>query len=220
MTGLLVIGGEAPTREVLDPYLADVSLVVAADSGLRTALALGLAVDMVVGDMDSLSDPRLLDGFDPACVLRFPPDKDETDTEIGIRVLGERGCDRKIVAGGGGGRMDHFLGVLMLFERSSAPAVWVTSNTVLELVQGRREIDVEVGEVLSLFPTGQGATVRRSRGLRWPLDGMRLEHGYGSLSNQATSDKIALEIAWGGLILVRSIRGQTGGAGQARGVEP
>jgi len=205
MTGLLVIGGEAPGRASVEPYLAEDPFVVAADSGVQTALALGIRVDLVVGDMDSLNDPAILDRFPAERVLRFPQDKDETDTEIGLRLLGERGLDRVVVVGGGGGRLDHFLGVHMLFERAHPPQVWLTDTAVLVLLTGSRVLDATPSEVLSFFPVGAEAHVRRTRGLRWPLDGLRLRRGYASLSNEATSDKIEVEVALGGLILVRSI---------------
>ena len=207
MTGLLVIGGEAPGRPRVEPYLEESPYIVAADSGVETAVALGLDVDLVVGDMDSLGDPGILDRFPPGHVLAFPRDKDETDTEIGLRLLGERGRDRVVIVGGGGGRMDHFLGVHMLVQRVSPPSVWITADAYMELIRGkRRGVSASRGEVLSFFPVGAETRVVRSRGLRWPLDGMVLRRGYASLSNEATSDKIDLEIASGGLILVRSIQ--------------
>lgn len=215
MTGLLVVGGEGPSRLALEPYVRELDLVVAADSGLDAAIRLGLEVDLVVGDMDSLSDGRLLDRISGARVLRFPQDKDETDTEIGLRILAERGCDRVIVAGGGGGAVDHFLGILLLFDRPAPPEAWVTRDASLVRLVGRRTIQVIPGETLSFFPLGREARVLRSAGLRWPLDGLCLRRGFASLRNQASSGTIGLEIAEGGLLMVRGNRETAGGTGQA-----
>jgi thiamine pyrophosphokinase len=215
MTGLLVTGGEGPARADLEPHLDDVRIVVAADSGLEAASRLGLSVDVVVGDMDSLSDTRLLDRFPAERIERHPADKEESDTELGLRILAERGCDVAVVAGGGGGRLEHFLGILMLFDRPSPPSIWVTREAVLARLVGRRTLDVRAGETLSFFPLGREARVLRSAGLRWPLDGLIFGRGSASLRNQATSGKILVEISEGGLLMVRDIREMSGGAGQA-----
>jgi thiamine pyrophosphokinase len=215
MTGLLVVAGEAPDRRALESFLREPCMVVAADSGLETALRLGLEVDLVVGDMDSISDPALLERVRPDGVLRYPVDKDETDAEIGLRVLGERGCDRVVVVGGGGGATDHFLGILMLFERPAPPAAWVTREAIMTRLAGRCACSVTPGETLSFFPLGREARVARSSGLRWPLDGLLLRRGHASLRNQAASGTIELAIGEGGLLMVRMIRETAGGSGQA-----
>lgn len=215
MTGMLVVGGEGPERLAFEPYVGKPDLVVAADSGLDTALRLGLKIDLVVGDLDSVSDPSLLTRFSPSQVLRFPTDKDETDTEIGLRVLTERGCDRIVVAGGGGGALDHFLGILMLFDRPTPPDVWVTRDASLVRLTGARTLEVIPGQTLSFFPLGREARVLRSTGLRWPLDGLCLRRGFASLRNQAASGTIELEIGEGGLLMVRGDWETVGGTRQA-----
>jgi thiamine pyrophosphokinase len=215
MTGVLVIGGEGPTRRALAPYIGGASRVVAADSGLQAAVRLGLEVDLVVGDMDSIADPALLARFPPERVARYPTDKDETDTEIGLRVLFDRGCVSVVIAGGGGGSTDHFLGVLALFERPLAPAAWVTDAAAMVSLAGTCSVAVRPGETLSFFPLGREARVERSSGLRWPLDGMRFGRGQASLRNEAASGSIELEIREGGLLMVRDIRETRGGTGQA-----
>jgi thiamine pyrophosphokinase len=207
MTGVLVIGGQGSGRGTLDPYIAGASLVVAADSGLDAARRLGLAVDLVVGDMDSLSDPVLLDSLPPERVARYAADKDETDTEIGLRILQERGCGNVVIAGGGGGSTDHFLGVLALFERPFPPSAWVTHAAAMVRLVGDCSVVARPGETLSFFPLGREARIERSSGLRWPLDGLCLSRGHASLRNEAASGTIGIRIREGGLLMVKDIRG-------------
>lgn len=215
MTGLLVVAGEAPDRRALEPFAREAGMVVAADSGLETAARLGLEVDLAVGDMDSIRDAALLRGLSPERILRYQPDKDETDAEIGLRVLAERGCDRIVVVGGGGGALDHFLGILMLFERPTPPAAWLTRDALLTRLAGRSAFRALPGETISFFPLGREARVLRSSGLRWPLDGLCLRRGWASLRNQAACGTIEVVVGEGGLLMVREIREKAGGSGQA-----
>ena len=59
--------------------------MIAADSGLDHATALGFAVDLVVGDLDS-ADPAAVDAAVAAgaAVERHPEAKDATDLELAL----------------------------------------------------------------------------------------------------------------------------------------
>jgi len=215
MKGLVVTGGEAPSREALEPFLRGVELTVAADSGLDSALELGLTVDLVVGDMDSLLRREALSAFPPSRVLRYDAAKDETDTEIGVRVLRERGCDEIVIAGGGGGRTDHLLGILALFERARPPSAWVAGGFTAILLTGRNRLVARPGETLSFFALGEEVRVLSSSGLRWPLDGMCLGRASPSLSNEATSDTIGVDVGEGRLLMLKDAGDRDGGARKA-----
>jgi len=203
--GLLFIGGAGPDRESLGVRRDEVSLVVAADAGLLLALDIGIAPDLVVGDMDSLGDRSILDGFAPGQVLLFPQDKDETDTEIGLRVLRERGCADVTVAGGGGGRVDHLLAVAALFERENPPTRWVTDRADIRLIEGEFEAAGWEGSTVSFLPIGPQASGMRSEGLQWPLDGLCFRRGYGGISNRVTAGRMRVWVRTGKLLMVRTL---------------
>ncbi len=202
MTGLVFIGGEGPARARLAPFLADVDIVAAADSGLDLARAAGVEPDIVAGDMDSLSDRSLLELYGDRVVL-FPAEKDETDTEICLRLVRERGVDRVIVAGGGAGRLAHLLGLLALFERPSAPAVWLTAREHVEVIDGRAAFDGCLGQTISFFPSAGAAEIRRSTGLKWPLGGLCWGRGDAGISNVALADTVEVDVSRGRLLMVR-----------------
>jgi thiamine pyrophosphokinase len=202
--GLLVIGGTGPSARTLSECARDAEFIVAADSGLDSCVAAGIVPDLVVGDMDSLSDPALLRPFPPARVMVFPRDKDETDTEIGLRILLERGWGHVTIAGGAGGRIDHLLGVAALFEREPAPARWITDVEDITLVTGEAEFHGWAGSTVSVFPVGERAASLRSEGLKWPLDGLEFRRGFGGISNVATSDRVLVGVGIGKLLVVHS----------------
>ena len=98
-------GGDPPPSSVLAGLPTD-AYVIAADSGFDHARRLGIEVDVLVGDLDSISPEGLaLAGV----VEKHPSDKDATDLAIALDAAVREGAARVFVVGGGGGRIDHFL---------------------------------------------------------------------------------------------------------------
>lgn len=203
--GLLFIGGEGPERRILEPILITVSYSIAADSGFDLAVRLGIEPDLLVGDFDSIASSAALKNFPAARIRRYPQEKDETDAEIGLRLLWEAGCEQVIVVGGGGGRLDHLLGIVSLFERGKTPRAWYTSREHIQVVDGELTITNCRGQTVSFFPLGGGAGRMSSRGLKWPLDGLHWERGEMGISNVFIKDRSTVSVREGRILMVRTL---------------
>ncbi len=207
MEALLVCGGEAPPRARLEAELGRFGLVCAADSGLDTLIAWGLAPHIIVGDMDSISDPALLESFPGARIVRAPRDKDRTDTELGLAALDEAGAGRIVLAGGGGGRLDHLLAIRALFERlppRPRPDEWHTAREAAYLVREgeERAFAAAAGAMVSVFPLGAGASRMGGSGLRWPLEGLAWGPGDCGVSNESIGERFSVSSGRGELLVV------------------
>ena len=115
---MVVASGEGP-----ELTLARATRVVAADGGLLRARALGLDVDVVVGDLDSVT-PEALAAAEAAGarVVRHPPAKDATDLELALDEAAALGASRVLVVASAEGRLDHLLGLLLLLSlRNGTP---------------------------------------------------------------------------------------------------
>lgn len=206
MKGVLFVGGAGPDPAAVADDLAEAVIVAAADEGLVRALALSVVPDLVLGDFDSLADLSLLERFPADRILRFPTDKDETDAEIGMRLLAARGCEDVTIAGGGGGRLDHLLALALLFERDRPPRRWVTDREDVRLVEGEACFDGWRGSTVSVFPLGAGASDLYSEGLRWPLGGLSFARGWAGISNVADGDRVRVGAGRGRILVVRCLQ--------------
>jgi len=159
----------------------------------------------VVGDMDSLSDRLLLDGYSADQVDIHPVDKDQTDTELGIQCLLRQGCSSIVLIGGGEGRLDHTLALCSLFDRDLPPERWYTSREEIQSVDGIHTILGTIGMNLSFFPSGSGPWDISSSGLKWELDDLDWEGGALSLSNCINSPEAQIRVRSGRLIQIRPI---------------
>ncbi|MDR2184718.1 MAG: thiamine diphosphokinase [Treponema sp.] len=207
MRGIAFIGGEGPPPDVCRFLAAEAALTAAADSGLTAAEAAGLRPDWIIGDMDSLDDLRRLERYPPERVIRYPPDKDYTDTELVFRLLRDRGCDEIWLAGGGGGRTDHLFAIYSLFERKHPPERWITGAEDIRLLETPGELSAETppGSFVSVFPLGAGPWKAESSGLRWSLAGLPWERGYFGISNETAGDFFAIRALSGRFMVIRPL---------------
>ena len=203
--GVVITGGKAPQTFVVLRWCGSAGLVVAADSGLETAIRCGLQPDLVVGDFDSLETPELLSNFRESQIERYPCDKDETDTEIAIRVCRERGADEIVIIGGGGGQMAHFVGILSLFDRPDPPSVWITDSAEFTCIAGSIAITGAVGDIVGFFPVGCEPCEMRSRGLRWSLDSVVWNKGDIGVSNELSDTRAEVHMERGRLLMIRDL---------------
>ncbi len=204
---LLVSGGDAPSRADALASFDETPFVCAADSGFDTVRAWGMLPDLVVGDMDSIADPGAIARSGAVETLLVPREKDETDTELGFRILRERGYDDVTLAGGGGGRLDHLLAIRCMFEREAAPTEWVTHAERVFRVAKPTLFRAPKGSVVSVFPLGNGASGMKSAGLTWKLDGLVWKAGDFGVSNVAPGGEFSVDPGAGRLLVVLPLAG-------------
>jgi thiamine pyrophosphokinase len=206
--GVVFIGGDPPHPGVL-AHLPRDRWVVAADSGLDHAVALGVGVDLVVGDMDSVT-PAVLEVAEAAgtAVERHSPDKEATDTELALDAAIARGCTRIVVVGGGGDRLDHALGALLALTRPVAAGVevdawWGAAHVLVLRGPATRAVAGTPGALVSLLAVHGAVSGVRTSGLRYPLHGEELHAGSSrGISNVFESTTAHVEVGTGSLVVV------------------
>lgn len=203
---VIVLGGDPVPVEALEE-IPDRSWVVAADSGLDHALAIGLKVDLLVGDLDSVS-PSALAAVAAVPRQIFPRDKDATDFELALAaVLTDEDLDRIIVLGGHGGRIDHLLsnaGVLTDPRLSHLHVEWIAGRTKIQVVHHHGRIHGHAGETVSLVAltdTVEGVT---TTGFRWELNEATLYRWSSrSMSNIQVKPVATVRVSGGVLAVVQ-----------------
>jgi thiamine pyrophosphokinase len=205
LSALVVAGGERPQGTWLPETAPD--LVIAADSGLEHAQALGLHVDVLVGDLDSVA-ASALDAAIAAgtAIARHPAEKDATDLELALDTVIERGATAARVVGLGGGRLDHFVANLLLLAspRLTGCAVdAVVDGARLSVVRDHTTLTAAPGALCSLLPLGGPATGVETDGLRYPLRRETLAPGSTrGVSNEFLTTTASVDLTDGVLLAV------------------
>ena len=198
---ILTGGGTAPITP-----LPQADVVIAADSGLGLADELGLRVDLVVGDLDSVDRSQLADAIaSGVAVEEHPTDKDATDLDLALQAGVERGADRMVVAGGGAGRIDHLLGIALLLtdERWADHAIeWHSGSSIVHIAREKILLDTRPGDLVSLIPMSDEAVVS-VEGTRWPLETIPMSRGTTrGISNEALGDGVTIDVQDGVVLAV------------------
>jgi thiamine pyrophosphokinase len=203
---LVFAGGDPPGPEGL-ALTAGADLVIAADSGLAHARALGVRVDLVIGDLDSV-DPAELDAAvaDGAVVERHPAAKDATDLELALDAALARDATAVHVLGIGGGRLDHFLGNVLLLASPRYAAARVDAHVGgahVSVVHDHVVLDGTPGQLCSLLPLGGPAVGVLTDGLRYPLHRETLPPGTTrGVSNEFVVSRATVSLESGVLLAV------------------
>lgn len=197
--------------------VAPADLTIAADGGLALALALGVAVDVVVGDMDSV-DPVTLDAAQATGVrvVRHPTDKDETDLELALGLAAAEAPRRIHVVVGAGGRLDHAIANLAVL----ASPRWTPADVSADVgkarvwvVRGRRSLPLSVGDPLALQPVGGPAEGVTTGGLAFTLVDETLDPFAGrGVANVVVGQPVTVEVGSGVLLAISGPTPTTGPA--------
>lgn len=171
-TWIVVTGGDAIDSASLAGIPAGTP-VIAADSGVDHAIALGLEVDVAIGDFDSVSADGLADATTAgAAVERHPVAKDATDLELALDAALVRGARRVHVLGGHGGRLDHLLANALLLASARYEELELTAQmgtASVTVVRHHATITGRRGATLSLLAVHGIAHGVTTTGLRYPL---------------------------------------------------
>ncbi|MCO5161721.1 MAG: thiamine diphosphokinase [Mesorhizobium sp.] len=185
----VLLGGEL----TVTPRVAALSAgarVVAADSGIRQAAALGVVPELWVGDFDS-SSAEDFEKHRNVPRQTFPAAKDKTDGELAIDIAIARGASSLLILGAfGGERADHeFLHLALALRLAERGFDVILSSGIQEgrpVLPGRHSFDYAYGTLFSIlgFTDISGLSIE---GAEWPLDRIHMEFGSSlTISNRVT----------------------------------
>ncbi|NIA24201.1 MAG: thiamine diphosphokinase [Gammaproteobacteria bacterium] len=201
---IIISGGDQVPVAVLDGLPGD-AYVIAADSGVDLAATLGIRVDIVIGDLDSVSATALENTKRLGTrIQHHPVDKDATDLELALAHAREEGVSSVIVIGGHGGRMDHFLAnASLLAAQTGLDVEWRTGTGTAYRVNGTLHLHGAPGETISLLAFGGPVHRVRTSGLQWPLHDEDLQPGgTRGMSNRFLGEQVEIGVADGNLLVV------------------
>ncbi len=202
---IIFANGELPNKEKARALLRHDDFIIAADGGTRHALALGRMPNILIGDLDSVTDEERGKMKESNVeVFQFPADKNETDLELAIQHALTLNPQEVIIIGALGGRLDQTLGnIALIIDHSS---FIISLDDGLEEVffcSEHSQINGNSGDIISLLPWQGEVTDIITTGLKWPLQNETLyPNKTRGISNEMTGNIATVQIKSGLLLIV------------------
>ncbi|KPK88985.1 MAG: hypothetical protein AMJ88_18200 [Anaerolineae bacterium SM23_ 63] len=195
-------------KKRLQPW--EEAIVIAANGGVQHAEKLGLNIDMVIGDLDSLDEAEGT-ALEAANIhtVRVAAQKDETDLELALLYADEMGVRHIVVLGAFGDRIDMSMSNLLLLTHPGLAAVhieyWYGQQTAWVIRPPGDEVHGQPGDTLSLIPLGGDALGIITHELYYPMNDETLVFGPArGVSNVLTASIASVELRSGIVLAVHS----------------
>ncbi len=186
---LVIVGGGVVDHDLLRDLYVSGGHLVGADGGADQIVAAGLTPEAIIGDFDSLKN---VDAWLGRTRLMRIPEQDTTDFE---KALYSTQAPVTIALGMTGGRFDHTLAALDAVAKYAVDRaiILVDEADVAMALSGPISFEVEPHGRVSVHPLTP-IRFKRSRGLKYPLDSVRLAQGERTgTSNEAVEGPFRIE---------------------------
>ncbi len=174
MKAIIVTGGNKPSKKLLNSYIKSGDLIIGADKGSEYLYDYEIMPNIILGDFDSISEEKLKKIEEKQVeIIKFPPEKDYTDTEIAIMEAMKRGADTIYLFGGLGTRADHSLGnigLLLTTKNKGARLLIVDDHNKMYLADKNMSLNGSQGEIISFHALSNVVKGFEIRGAKYNLN--------------------------------------------------
>lgn len=169
---IIIAGGNIEKNSYILSHFSGDEFVTAVNGGIQNALQIGVKPDLIIGDLDSVSEIILSDFKESGVPIKsFPPQKNESDLEIAIDEAVGMNPKEIIIIGALGKRIDHTLfNIFLLLKYKDIMIRIITADEEVFLCKKSQEINFPKGTTISLIPltpTVNGVTLD---GFKYPLE--------------------------------------------------
>ncbi len=205
---LILANGDAPKiKQIKYLQKKGYKKLVCADGGANSARKLNIIPDVIIGDLDSISENTKKYYTAKSKIIKVKRQND-TDVEKAIKYLIKNKFDEVILLGATGDRLDHSicnLGIVLKFFQQINISI-LHDKSLLRAYDTNVELITQKDETISIYGFDDKTKIT-SRGLKYPLKNVSLPFGKKeSTSNVAKSKKIQLEISNGIIFVIREFK--------------
>lgn len=214
MNNTLIIAGGCLPKSFLQKYLEEATFdyVIAVDGALAYVDEAGVPINCLVGDFDTVC-ADLLNQYrkqENLYIERHRPEKDETDTELALRIAMNYGSKTITILGATGGRLDHFIGNLHLLIqplKRKIPCFLVDEWNRICLIDHYSQFTEkdQFGKYISFLPFTDEVLDVSLTGFKYPLHHANIKKGITlGVSNERSASVAEVCIEKGILICIES----------------
>lgn len=178
--------------------------IICADGGMKYAKKIGIVPQIWIGDFDSSVEEKT-----SVEVLKYPPEKDDTDTLLAVKEGIKRGYRNFLLLASTGGRLDHTIANIMvlnyLLTKDCFGKIQDEKNILFLIHNDQIQLSPRKGWKFSVFPWNGDAKGVSIRNAAYNVENLTLYTSYPiGISNEFTDDKAIIEVLNGTLLVCLS----------------
>ncbi|MBE6550100.1 MAG: thiamine diphosphokinase [Ruminococcaceae bacterium] len=205
MKAFIYTGGNIFPENITEKAKAG-DLKIAADGGYKNALRLGVKVDILLGDFDSVGEYKTDENVE---IIKVPAEKDFTDTQLAVETAIERGADEIVIIGGLSGRLDHTLSNISILEDLSTRrvhALITDGNNRIRFINSTSTLIAKSGyKYVSILLASEKAKGVSAEGCKYPLKNAKLQRNVQyAISNEIDGNCALISVRKGSVYIVES----------------
>ena len=197
---VILANGLFPSEQRCLNILKSAEKIICCDGAADKLIDSGLMPQVIIGDLDSLSDQAK---DQHKSILIRDEDQESNDLTKAVHYCMEQGYASVSILGATGLREDHTLGnISLMLEYFPEIEVEIISDFGrFFLVQSGEPVRSRVGEKISIFSVDNRVRVS-ALGLKYPLEDLQLSKWYTASLNEAAADQFTLHYASDGPLIV------------------
>ena len=180
--------------------------IIAADGGANYLCKKGIIPDVLIGDFDSISPEYLNVLKKKSNIIKFPVDKDKSDTELAIEYCLKNGYNDITLINAVDGRLDHSLTNIFLIEKFINQGLklhFLNAKNEIYIVTNKANIPAKIGTNISLISLTDFTLVKETKALKFPLNNEKLYRSSSrGISNITTEKKFSIIVSSGILLVI------------------
>lgn len=209
MKAIIVSHGDIHDYKYIGDIIKNSDMIICADGGAEHVLKCGQLPHVVIGDLDSI-DRQTLDTLENNSIkiVKYPKEKDYTDTQLAVNYALEEGADEIILLGSVGDRLDHTLANVFLLVKLAAINIKssvINEKNAVYITKDSIKLAGNKGDIVSLIPVGGDVKGIYTEGLQYKLSGSEIKMGDPlGISNVFIDQQISIKIESGFLLVIKS----------------
>ena len=209
MKALIIANGKIEDYNLLSSLVQENDFILCADGGINHLMQINIIPDLLVGDLDSVSQAGMeYIKNNNIPVEKFPAMKDETDTDLGINYLIHKNYKEITIVGGIGSRIDHTIGNIFLLRRLNINGIKgciINENNIIHLVEKDIKIFRKEEYFISVLPISLNGIEITTSGFLYPLSKEHIDFGSTrGISNELNEDIGTITIHKGEALVIES----------------
>jgi len=217
MKAVIIANGILEKNETFSETIKQAELIICADGGASHLIRMGILPHVIIGDLDSISpEDRAFFNEKSIEMIKYPSEKDVTDTELAAEFAMENKCNDITFLGVTGTRLDHTLANIFLLKKlafrfagqegeSRVQCKIIDDNNEIYIVSKSLSLKKTHNAFLSIIPLTETVEGVTTSGLKYPLTNAEMNFGSTlGISNQFLCETAIISVKKGVIIVIKS----------------